>query len=186
MSHYAPRQPTSQGGPASAQEESEALKKSPWIHAWSDPVAGVCSYAGCMKVADLDDDGEHKLIVADSVNKKLKIYKGTNLYYETPLSDNPAAVEYFYSGPKKPCTFSPPQHHCSNPICRSRLRARGLHLPQVQAVLPLRPARHPHERPGKDHLEANALWGAHHPRRLQNATDTANRQYPRSHSANPW
>ena len=104
MSHYVPKSdPRAQSGSQQpASDETEALKSSPWIHGWSDPVAGVCAYPGCMKLADLDDDGEHKLIVADSLNKKLKVYKGVNLYYETLLSDNPSSVDYFYSAPKKP------------------------------------------------------------------------------------
>ena len=108
MSHYIPKQDVKaqSGSQQQSPEETEALKKSPWIHAWSDPVAGVCSYAGCMKVADLDDDGEHKLIVADTLNKKLKVYKGVNLAFETQLSDNPSALEFFYSAPKKPCKLA--------------------------------------------------------------------------------
>lgn len=83
-------------------EEQEILKKSPWIHAWSDPVASLCVYPGAMRLCDLDDDGDHKLLLTDSNSNKLKIYKGTNLYFETQLPDVPSSLEYFYSAPKKP------------------------------------------------------------------------------------
>ena len=85
-----------------AAEDNEILKKSPWIHAWSDPVAGLCVYTGSMRLCDLDDDGEHKLIIADANSCKLKIYKGTNLHFESQLPDIPSSLEFFYSAPKKP------------------------------------------------------------------------------------
>lgn len=56
------------------------MKKSPWIHAWSDSVAGVSSFSNLMTLSDLKDDGDYKLIVAD-LKGKLKIYKGTNVVY---------------------------------------------------------------------------------------------------------
>jgi hypothetical protein len=59
-------------------------------------------YLGVMRLCDLDDDGEHKLILADSNSRKLKVYKGTNLHFETQLPDIPSSLEYFYSAPKKP------------------------------------------------------------------------------------
>lgn len=45
--------------------EDQVLKQSPWMHAWSDPVAGVSAYSQLMELADLKDDGDFKLIVAD-------------------------------------------------------------------------------------------------------------------------
>lgn len=107
-SHYIKREDSKiqSGAQQPPQAEVEALKKSPWIHAWSDPVAGIFAYTGCMCLADLDDDGEHKLILADTINKKLKIYKGVNLHFETGLADNPSAIDFFYSSPKKPCKNS--------------------------------------------------------------------------------
>jgi len=83
-------------------EEQEVLKKSPWIPAWNDPIASLCVYSGAMRLCDLDDDGDHKLILADSNSRKLKVYKGTNLHFETQLPGIPSSLEYFYSEPKKP------------------------------------------------------------------------------------
>eukprot|EP00826_Nyctotherus_ovalis_P041705 TRINITY_DN4241_c0_g2_i2.p2 TRINITY_DN4241_c0_g2~~TRINITY_DN4241_c0_g2_i2.p2 ORF type:complete len:172 (-),score=53.31 TRINITY_DN4241_c0_g2_i2:248-763(-) len=92
----------SKTAPRAPPEEQEVLKKSPWIHAWSDPVASLCIYGGAMRLCDTDDDGEHKLVLADSNSRKLKVYKGTNLHFEAQLPDVPSCLEYFYSAPKKP------------------------------------------------------------------------------------
>ena len=57
------------------------IKKNPWLHAWADPVASIKSYSSCLRLADLNDDGEQSLICVDWSNK-LKVYKGTNVSYE--------------------------------------------------------------------------------------------------------
>ena len=73
-----------------------AKKKSPWIHAWTDSVAGLCSISQLMQLCDLQNDGDYKLVVADLFNnfsnktnkaskaqqRKLKVYKGTNMIFE--------------------------------------------------------------------------------------------------------
>jgi hypothetical protein len=64
-------------------------------------VAGVESLTQLMTIADLKDDGDYKLIVAD-VKGKLKIYMGTNVIYNEKLSDKPTAIETFYDSTKKP------------------------------------------------------------------------------------
>lgn len=48
-------------------------------------------------MSDVFADGDHKLIVADD-DRKLKIYKGTNLQSEHALIDAPVALTTFYSG----------------------------------------------------------------------------------------
>jgi hypothetical protein len=83
-----------------AKDKSQA-KKSPWLHAWSDPIAGVHCYSQSMLLSDLNDDGDQKLILADRDNK-IKIYKGTNLLFEDNLITTPIAVEVFYENNKKP------------------------------------------------------------------------------------
>jgi len=91
-----------------------------------------------MKLGDLDDDGEHKLIIAD-MNKKIKIYKGTNVFYEANLTDMPVGVDIIYSTTKKPsingCYFCANILICSDSIYRSGMWLRSVHLPQIQAVL---------------------------------------------------
>ena len=47
-------------------------KRALWLDAWSDPVAGVKAFTSCMRTADLNGDGDWRLVVADA-NKKLKV-----------------------------------------------------------------------------------------------------------------
>ena len=54
-----------------------------------------------MALADLKDDGDYKLIVAD-VSGQLKVYMGTNVIYNEKLSEKPTAIEVFYDSTKKP------------------------------------------------------------------------------------
>lgn len=64
-------------------------------------MAGVNAYSSLMMLADLKDDGDYKLIVAD-LKGKIKIYMGTNVVYNEKLADKPVAVETFYDSNKKP------------------------------------------------------------------------------------
>ena len=77
-------------------------RKSPWIHAWTDSVAGLHSLSQLMCLADLKNDGDYKLIVCDLLHnfanknksfgvnskaassqyRKMKVYMGTNVIYE--------------------------------------------------------------------------------------------------------
>ena len=54
-----------------------------------------------MALADLKDDGDYKLIVAD-LKSRIKIYMGTNVVYNEKLADKPIAIETFYDSTKKP------------------------------------------------------------------------------------
>jgi Bardet-Biedl syndrome 1 protein len=57
---------------------------------------------------DLNRDGDHKLLVGDlgngQVDMKLKVYKGTELSFETPLVQLPTAVCSFYVDNTEPRT----------------------------------------------------------------------------------
>jgi Bardet-Biedl syndrome 1 protein len=83
------------------QENNTQAKKSPWIHAWSDTVAGVEAYSQMIALCDLKDDGDYKLIVAD-LKGKFKVYMGTNTINSQKLPDKPTAITTFYDGTKKP------------------------------------------------------------------------------------
>ena len=64
--------------PSTSQSSSKVSspKSNTWLHAWYDPVAGLkVSSHSCVCTADLNGDGEFKLLVADNDNK-LKIFKG--------------------------------------------------------------------------------------------------------------
>jgi hypothetical protein len=41
------------------------VQKSPWLNAWNDPVAGICSLTQLMTFADLNDGGQYMLLTAD-------------------------------------------------------------------------------------------------------------------------
>lgn len=70
----------------------QAPKPSPLLHAWHDPLAGLKGVeSACVKLADLNCDGDSKLCVCDQENK-LKIYKGTSLLNEHALLVPPVAM----------------------------------------------------------------------------------------------
>jgi len=66
----------------------EAKSREVWLHAWHDPVAGLKAFSPCVRLADLNGDGDQKLLVAGS-DRKLRIYKGTSLLSENILLDAP-------------------------------------------------------------------------------------------------
>ncbi len=55
-----------------------------WLNAFSDPLAGLYTFGCCMTLADLQGDGDHKLIIADlgtgKYNMTLKVYKGNIIH----------------------------------------------------------------------------------------------------------
>ena len=99
----------------------------------------------CMRLADLDGTGEHKLIVAD-MDKKLKIYSGTVLQSTHTLLDVPVALCTFYPGTvwavrvaacsRRRIMLMLHRHDGASPTRRGRRkRPLRLHLPQPPAVL---------------------------------------------------
>ena len=65
--------------------------KSPWLHAFFDPLAGLRTVTSCVRLADLNGDGDSKLCVCD-FDQKLKVFKGTSLFAEYALLDSPVAM----------------------------------------------------------------------------------------------
>ena len=82
--------------------KKEQNNRSPWISAWSDPVAGVNSFSQLMCLSDLKDDGDYKYIVADHISKTLKVFMGTNVLFMTQLPEVPTALTTFYEHDGKP------------------------------------------------------------------------------------
>ncbi|CAE8692133.1 unnamed protein product [Polarella glacialis] len=76
-------------------EEKDKPKKSPWLDAWTDPVAGISCYSSFICLSDLQADGDHRLIMVD-LKKRIRIYKGTTIQWEQKLPDMPCAVQTFY------------------------------------------------------------------------------------------
>jgi len=75
--------------------ESQPAQKL-WLEAWYDPVASVKAYTPCITTADLFGDGDWRLVVA-SMDKKLKVWKGTEKKAEQPMLEIPVAVVSFNS-----------------------------------------------------------------------------------------
>lgn len=68
----------------------------PWLHAWYDPLAGLKTMTSCVRLGDLNGDGDSKLCICD-IDKKLKVYKGTSLVVEYALLDAPVAMCMIYT-----------------------------------------------------------------------------------------
>ena len=86
---------------AAARDRDDARARKVWLHAWHDPVANLKAFAPCVRLADLNGDGDSKLLVGCS-DRKLKIYKGTTLLSENILLDAPVALCVFYPQAKTP------------------------------------------------------------------------------------
>ncbi|XP_069750157.1 Bardet-Biedl syndrome 1 protein isoform X2 [Narcine bancroftii] len=86
--------------------ESEANTK--WLDAHYDPVANLFTFSSCVALADLQGDGENKLVVGDLgaglYNAKLKVYKGTSMVSEHALIDLPTGVITFLMDSNEPRT----------------------------------------------------------------------------------
>ncbi|XP_062892243.1 Bardet-Biedl syndrome 1 protein [Mobula hypostoma] len=86
--------------------ENEANAK--WLDAHYDPVANVFTFSSCVALADLQGDGENKLIIGDlgtgQYNAKLKVYKGTSMVSEHALMDLPTGVIAFLMDTNEPRT----------------------------------------------------------------------------------
>lgn len=84
------------GAPKSDVPKAEPeKKKSPWLDAWHDPVAGMSCYSSFLCLADLVADGDHRLVMVD-MKKRIRMYKGTTIQWEHKLPDVPCAVQAFY------------------------------------------------------------------------------------------
>eukprot|EP00743_Colponemidia_sp_Colp-15_P001285 GILK01001408.1.p1 GENE.GILK01001408.1~~GILK01001408.1.p1 ORF type:complete len:595 (-),score=104.03 GILK01001408.1:1181-2929(-) len=74
---------------------SSSSAEGPWLPAWYDPLAGLKCFSSCIRLTDLYGDGDHKLIIAD-LERKMRIYKGTQVIWESVLLGVPVAVASFY------------------------------------------------------------------------------------------
>ncbi|CAI7999114.1 Bardet-Biedl syndrome 1 protein homolog, partial [Geodia barretti] len=90
------------------QENSGISGAGAWLDAHYDPVASLYTFSSCMALEDLNRDGDHKFLVGDlgsgHSDMKLKVYKGTELSFETPLLDLPTGVATFYMDTTDPRT----------------------------------------------------------------------------------
>lgn len=75
---------------------SENSDNSLWLNAWHDPLSNIKTSSPNMRFADLNGDGESKLCICD-MDKKIKIYQGTQLSAEYALLDTPIAMCVTYT-----------------------------------------------------------------------------------------
>jgi len=107
-----------------------AKQFSPFLHAWHDPLAGLKVHSSCVKLADLDCDGDSKLCICD-LDKKLKIYKGTTLAVEYAILDTPVAMCIIYSEATMVNFVGHREYHCI------KLIVKGNYLLLYSAIFPL-------------------------------------------------
>lgn len=77
-----------------------------WLDAFNDLHASIYTFSRCMTLADINADGNYKLIISDlgtgTTNIKLKVYKGTSLMSETTLMDVPTGIVTFHMDMNEP------------------------------------------------------------------------------------
>eukprot|EP01062_Namystynia_karyoxenos_P062724 TRINITY_DN55601_c0_g1_i1.p1 TRINITY_DN55601_c0_g1~~TRINITY_DN55601_c0_g1_i1.p1 ORF type:complete len:654 (+),score=207.43 TRINITY_DN55601_c0_g1_i1:92-1963(+) len=95
--HEAPAAaPAAGGGAAKASPRAAPREAKPlWLDAWTNALAGVKAFSPCIDLADINGDGDWKLVIADT-QRKLKVFSGTDLVLENPLLDLPCALVAFY------------------------------------------------------------------------------------------
>ncbi|GAB0202044.1 Bardet-Biedl syndrome 1 protein [Grus japonensis] len=79
-----------------AAEESSSL----WLEAHDDPLAGLRSFPGCMALADLHGDGDHKLLVGSPLppgGPRLSVIRGAGVVTTLTLPEAPAGLATFGS-----------------------------------------------------------------------------------------
>ncbi|XP_071275711.1 BBSome complex member BBS1-like isoform X2 [Agelaius tricolor] len=77
-----------------AAEESASL----WLEAHEDPLAGLCSFPGCMALVDLHGDGDHKLVVGvprGPGGPRLAVVRGAGSISSLALPEAPAGLGAF-------------------------------------------------------------------------------------------
>ena len=72
-----------------------------WLNAYHDRLANIFARSDCILLCDVFGDQDKRLVVADSAQKKLKLWKGTTLEAELKLVDNPCALCSVYGDNSK-------------------------------------------------------------------------------------
>ncbi|XP_031552961.1 Bardet-Biedl syndrome 1 protein-like [Actinia tenebrosa] len=79
-----------------------------WLNAHQDPMANLYTFSSSISLADLNADGDFKLLVADfgtgTFDMKLKVFKGTSLFMESAIIDLSTALVTFYMDTNDPRT----------------------------------------------------------------------------------
>eukprot|EP00002_Diphylleia_rotans_P010307 TRINITY_DN2075_c0_g1_i3.p1 TRINITY_DN2075_c0_g1~~TRINITY_DN2075_c0_g1_i3.p1 ORF type:complete len:559 (+),score=112.06 TRINITY_DN2075_c0_g1_i3:50-1726(+) len=74
-----------------------------WLDAWRDPLSNLQAFSKGLATADLFADGDHRLLVA-TLDRKLKVFRGTSLQSESALMEMPCALCTFYMDNSMPRT----------------------------------------------------------------------------------
>ena len=72
-----------------------------WLNAYHDRLANIFARSDCILLCDVFGDQDKRLVVADSEQKKLKLWKGTTLEAELKLVDHPCALCSVYGDNSK-------------------------------------------------------------------------------------
>jgi Bardet-Biedl syndrome 1 protein len=75
--------------------------KGPWLHAWSDALAGLQTSSSNIQFLDALGDGDSKLAITD-FSKKLKVYKGTFCMETIKLLGQPVAMAALHMDESSP------------------------------------------------------------------------------------
>ncbi|KAJ9460498.1 Bardet-Biedl syndrome 1 protein-like protein [Diplonema papillatum] len=78
------------------QDKQKAKDQPLWLEAWYNPLAGVRTFSSCIELADINGNGDWKLLIADG-QRRLKVFSGTDLVLENPLLDTPCALCSLYT-----------------------------------------------------------------------------------------
>ena len=78
------------------QPAKDEKQLNPWLHAWQDSLANVKTTTLCLRLGDINSDGDSKLCICDIAEKKLRIFKGTSQIIDYSLLDVPVAMCLVY------------------------------------------------------------------------------------------
>nr|XP_002125520.1 Bardet-Biedl syndrome 1 protein homolog [Ciona intestinalis] len=88
--------------------DDEVPTNNNWLNAYYDPVAGIYTFPSCIALADLNSDGDNKLVIADLgsglYKMTLKVFQGTSVVQENALLDLPTGIVSVYMDNMEPRT----------------------------------------------------------------------------------
>ena len=89
------------GGHGADQNVAGRSQQKFWLNAYHDRVSSIFARSDCVCLCDVFGDYDKRLVVCDTAQKKLKLWKGTTLEAELKLVDNPIALCSVYGDNSK-------------------------------------------------------------------------------------
>lgn len=77
-------------------KEMKSNTKSPFLHAWNDPLSRISTSRTCLALCDVSNDGEQRLCVCTH-DKKLRVYEGISHPHSVSILDLPVALEVIFT-----------------------------------------------------------------------------------------